>query len=98
MIPPFYRYVIIARDSTTTCYPRYTLQSGGECTKAYLIKGVEQLGAWSANNGENGLLLTTKVILHILDPSLAEFSASFLGSLVIVLIKQVGSPECVCVL
>jgi hypothetical protein len=67
------------------------LQSGGDCLKAYLIRGVEQLGAWSTTMGENGLLLSVKIILHLLDPSLSEFSCSFLGPLVIVLIKQVGS-------
>uniref|UniRef100_A0AAU8L099 Importin-9 n=1 Tax=Halisarca dujardinii TaxID=2583056 RepID=A0AAU8L099_HALDU len=67
------------------------LQSGGDCLKAYLTKGVEQLGAWSTTSGSSGLLLAVEVILHLLDPAHSEFSCSFLGPLAIVLIKQVGA-------
>ena len=48
-----------------------------------------QLSEWSTSDGQSGLLLATQVVVHLLNPSLAEFSASFVGRLVVMLIKQV---------
>ena len=40
-------------------------------------------------NGRNGLQYVVEVILHLLDPILPEFSASYVGKLVVVFIQKV---------
>lgn len=41
------------------------------------------------HNGRNGLQYVLEVILHLLDPTLPEFSASYVGKLVVVFIQKV---------
>ena len=40
--------------------------------------------------GVSGLQYVLRVILHLLDPTVPEFSASFVGKLVIVFLKKVS--------
>ena len=54
-----------------------------------------QLSEWSTSDGQSGLLLATQVVVHLLNPNLAEYSASFVGRLVVMLIKQVRDGPCV---
>ena len=74
--------------------PPLPIKSGGECVKVYLHRGVMQLSEWSTSDGQSGLLLATQVVVHLLNPSLAEYSASFVGRLVVMLIKQVRGDSC----
>ncbi len=53
--------------------------------------------------GRNGLHYVLQTILHLLDPLVSEFSASFVGKLIIVFVKKVTYEarmcrlvECVC--
>ncbi len=43
--------------------------------------------------GVSGLQYVLRVILHLLDPTVPEFSASFVGKLVIVFLKKVGGDK-----
>lgn len=67
------------------------LQNGGECVRAFVSVAVEQLAAWKDPNGRSGLQYVLELVLHLLDPLLPEFSASYVGKLVIVLIQKAGS-------
>jgi len=40
-------------------------------------------------DGRSGLSYVVEVILHLLDPLLTEFSASYVGKLILVFIKKV---------
>ena len=42
------------------------------------------------SSGRNGLQYVVKVILHLLDPSRPEFSAAFVGKLLITFVKKVS--------
>lgn len=46
--------------------------------------------------GNNGLQYVIKVILHLLDPLVPEFSACFVGKLILVFIKKVSTLTVVC--
>ena len=41
-------------------------------------------------SGQSGLSCAVNVVLHILEPSQSEYASSFIGRLIITLIKQVS--------
>ncbi|KAI6656017.1 hypothetical protein LOD99_1751 [Oopsacas minuta] len=67
------------------------LQSGGECMCAFLAADTEGLIGWQDQEGAGGLHYAVKVIEHILDPKHSEFSAAFVGKLIIMLVRKVGA-------
>ena len=44
--------------------------------------------------GSSGVKYVVKVILHLLDPLVSEFSASYVGKLILVLMKKVCPTHC----
>ncbi|XP_065901189.1 importin-9-like isoform X2 [Dysidea avara] len=67
------------------------LQSGGTCIQYYLSVAAQQLLEWHDQSGQSGLACAVSVVLHILLPSQSEYAASFVGRLIITLIKQLGT-------
>ncbi|CAI9717889.1 importin-9-like isoform X1 [Octopus vulgaris] len=68
-----------------------TMQSGGECLRAFASVGLDQLMVWQDDHGKNGLFYIIQVIAKLLDPKTPEFTATFVGKLVSVIISKVGS-------
>ncbi|XP_041347809.1 importin-9-like [Gigantopelta aegis] len=68
-----------------------TIQSGGECLRAYTSVGLEQIITWQDDHDKNGLFYIIQVICKILDPKTSEYTASFVGRLVSVVISKVGT-------
>lgn len=68
-----------------------TMQSGGECLRAFASVGLNQLTVWQDEQGKNGLFYIVQVIAKLLDPKTPEFTATFVGKLVSVVISKVGS-------
>ncbi|XP_046853587.1 importin-9-like [Xenia sp. Carnegie-2017] len=67
------------------------LQSGGECVRAFVSKGSEQLLNWQDSSSNNGLTYVIRVISHILHPGISEYASVFVGKLIIILVKKVGN-------
>ena len=67
------------------------LQSSGECICAFLATDAEGLVSWRDQEGTGGLHHAAKVIVHLLDPKHSEFSAVFVGKLIILLFRKVGA-------
>ena len=67
------------------------LQSSGECMCAFLAADAEGLVSWHDQEGTGGLHYAVKVIVHLLDPKHSEFSAVFVGKLIILLFRKVGA-------
>eukprot|EP00731_Ephydatia_muelleri_P021541 Em0014g132a len=67
------------------------IQSGGECIRAFVSTVPEHVSRWVDPSGRAGLHYVVQVILHMLDPSRPEFTASFVGKLLIVIVKKVGN-------
>ncbi|KAL3853056.1 hypothetical protein ACJMK2_016638 [Sinanodonta woodiana] len=68
-----------------------TMQSGGECLRAFASQGLDQIIQWHDDQGNNGLGYIMQVISKLLDPKISEFTASFVGRLVAVVLSKVGS-------
>ena len=77
--------------STLTTDDNSILQSSGECMCAFLAADAEGLVSWHDQEGTGGLHYTVKVIVHLLDPKHSEFSAVFVGKLIILLFRKVGA-------
>lgn len=56
--------------------------------------GVISLRCRKDPNGRSGLQYVLELVLHLLDPLLPEFSASYVGKLVIVFIQKVPIRNC----
>ncbi|XP_064607438.1 importin-9-like [Liolophura sinensis] len=67
-----------------------TLQNGGECLRAYCSVGLEQIINWQDSQGHNGLYYIVQVIIKLLDPKTSEYTATFVGRLVSLVIGKVG--------
>ena len=66
------------------------LQSSGECMCAFLAANAEGLVSWQDYEGTGGLHYAVKLIEHLLDPKNSEFSAAFVGKLIIMLVRKLG--------
>lgn len=64
------------------------MQSGGECLRAFLYVSPEQVCTYQNGQGLNYILQVTTMLLN---PMSTEFSASFIGRLVITLITKAGN-------
>jgi len=64
------------------------MQSGGECLRAFLHVSPEQVCRYQNGAGLNYILQVTTMLLN---PMSTEFSAAFIGRLVITLITKAGS-------
>ncbi|XP_076468794.1 importin-9-like [Babylonia areolata] len=67
-----------------------TMQSGGECIRAFASVASEQLIAFRDDFGNNGVHYLVQVINKMLDPKTSEYTASFVGRLVAVVIGRCG--------
>ncbi|XP_067683421.1 importin-9-like [Haliotis asinina] len=68
-----------------------SMQSGGECLRAFSSKALDQVTAWQDEQGKNGLYYIVQVISKLLDPKTSEHTAAFVGRLVSVVISKVGT-------
>ncbi|KAG7472163.1 hypothetical protein MATL_G00105990 [Megalops atlanticus] len=68
-----------------------TMQSGGECLRAYVSVALEQVGSWQDEQGRGGLWYVMQVVSQLLDPRTSEFTAACVGRLVSTLISRAGS-------
>lgn len=64
------------------------MQSGGECLRAFLYVSPEQVCNYQNGQGLNYILQVTTMLLN---PMSTEFSAAFIGRLVITLITKAGN-------
>ena len=62
-------------------------QSGGECLRAYVSVGPDQICHFTDAEGKSGLWYMVQVAGHLLNPVGSEFSATFVGRLVTTLIQ-----------
>ncbi|KAK6177118.1 hypothetical protein SNE40_015285 [Patella caerulea] len=67
-----------------------SLQSGGECLRAFASVDLEQVMEWKDESGKTGLFYVVQVVSKLLDPKTSEHTASFVGRLVSVVISRVG--------
>ncbi|KAI0216737.1 Importin-9 [Lamellibrachia satsuma] len=67
------------------------LQSGGECIRSFVSKSLEQVCEWQDGRGNSGLSYVVQIISKLLDPKTSEFTATFVGRLVSILIARMGS-------
>ncbi|ESO88896.1 hypothetical protein LOTGIDRAFT_219052 [Lottia gigantea] len=67
-----------------------TLQSGGECLRAFCSVDLEQVMQWKDERGKSGLFYIIQVVSKLLDPKTSEGTACFVGRLVSVVISRVG--------
>jgi len=65
-------------------------QSGGECLRAYVSVGPDQICHFTDAEGKSGLWYMVQVAGHLLNPVGSEFSATFVGRLVTTLIQKTG--------
>ncbi|XP_071784308.1 importin-9-like [Asterias amurensis] len=68
-----------------------TMQSGGECLRAYVAVAYNQIASWQDAEGRSGLKYAIEVVTRLLNPSTSEFTAAFVGRLVAILITKAGS-------
>ncbi|TRY59713.1 hypothetical protein DNTS_002507 [Danionella cerebrum] len=68
-----------------------TMQNGGECLRAYVSVGLEQIAQWQDEQGHNGVWYVMQVVSQLLDPRTSEFTAAFVGRLVSTLIARAGT-------
>jgi hypothetical protein len=68
-----------------------TMQSGGECLRAYVSVSLEQVIQWQDGQGNNGMYYIVQIISRLLDPKTSEFTASFVGRLVSIVISKMGN-------
>ncbi|XP_071477109.1 importin-9-like [Diadema antillarum] len=67
------------------------MQSGGECLRGYISVALDQVEAWRDDAGNTGMYYTCQVISRLLSPQTSEYTASFVGRLVAVLISKAGN-------
>ncbi|XP_052781923.1 importin-9-like [Mya arenaria] len=67
-----------------------TMQSGGECIRAFASVAMDQIVHWHDEQGNSGLTYIIQVISKLLDPKTSQFTASFVGRLVTVVLSKVG--------
>lgn len=67
-----------------------TLQSGGECLRTYISIAPEQVCGYQDSEGHTGLWYILQVAALLLNPSSSEYSATFVGRLLITLITKAG--------
>ncbi|KAK7789846.1 hypothetical protein R5R35_003757 [Gryllus longicercus] len=67
-----------------------TLQSGGECLRTYISIAPEQVCSYHDSEGHTGLWYILQVAALLLNPSSSEYSATFVGRLLITLITKAG--------
>ncbi|KAL4226818.1 Importin 9 [Mactra antiquata] len=68
-----------------------TMQSGGECVRAFASTALDQIAQWHDEEGNSGLKYVIQVISRLLDPKTSEYTASFVGRLVTVVLLKVGN-------
>ncbi|XP_005100562.2 importin-9 isoform X2 [Aplysia californica] len=68
-----------------------TLQSGGECLRAYTSLALDQVIALKDDYDNNGMHYTVQVIFKLLDPKTSEHTATFVGRLVSTVIGKCGT-------
>eukprot|EP00794_Sanderia_malayensis_P006843 gene6843-7611_t len=67
------------------------IQNGGECLRAFVSCGIDQISNWHDSNGHNGLDYVLQVTTYLLDPKVSENSAVFVGKLINTLVIKVGA-------
>lgn len=65
-------------------------QSGGECLRAYISVSPDQVCCFTDSEGKSGLWYLVQVAGQLLNPTGSEFTATFVGRLVITLIQKTG--------
>ncbi|XP_033102932.1 importin-9-like [Anneissia japonica] len=87
-------HVNIAFPAAAQCMLRSddnaVMQSGGECLRAYVSVGLNQIREWHDPAGNDGISYITKCVSKLLNPQTSEFTAAFVGRLVAILISKVG--------
>ncbi|KAK7490568.1 hypothetical protein BaRGS_00018171 [Batillaria attramentaria] len=68
-----------------------TMQSGGECLRAFASVAMDQLIAFRDDFGNNGVHYLVQVVNKLLDPKTSEYTAAFVGRLVAVVIGRCGA-------
>ncbi|XP_013378770.1 importin-9 isoform X2 [Lingula anatina] len=81
----------VAACCTLSTDDNATMQSGGECLRAYASVALDQIIQWHDEQGKNGLWYIVQVISRLLDPKTSEYTAAFVGRLVSIVISKVGS-------
>ncbi|XP_037091260.1 importin-9-like [Pollicipes pollicipes] len=67
-----------------------TMQSGGECLRAYVSVATEQVCAYRDSQARSGLWYLIQVCTQLLSPTASEFSAAFVGRLLMVIVSRLG--------
>ncbi|XP_043224474.1 importin-9-like isoform X2 [Amphibalanus amphitrite] len=67
-----------------------TMQSGGECLRAYVSVATEQVCAYRDSQSRSGLWYLIQVCTQLLSPTASEFSAAFVGRLLMVIVSRLG--------
>ncbi|XP_063952084.1 importin-9-like [Lytechinus pictus] len=67
------------------------MQSGGECMRGYISVSLEQVQAWHDEGGNSGTYYVCEVISRLLSPQTSEYTASYVGRLVAMLISKAGN-------
>ncbi|XP_059148600.1 importin-9-like [Physella acuta] len=68
-----------------------TLQSGGECLRAFTSVALDQIIQLKDDYDNNGMHYTVQVIFKLLDPKTSEHTATFVGRLVSTVIGKCGT-------
>ncbi|KAK3762793.1 hypothetical protein RRG08_040490 [Elysia crispata] len=68
-----------------------TLQSGGECLRAYCSVALDQVAQLKDDYNNSGMHYTVQVIFKLLDPKTSEHTATFVGRLVSTVIGKCGT-------
>ncbi|RUS86218.1 hypothetical protein EGW08_006013, partial [Elysia chlorotica] len=68
-----------------------TLQSGGECLRAYCSVALDQVVQLKDDYNNSGMHYTVQVIFKLLDPKTSEHTATFVGRLVSTVIGKCGT-------
>ncbi|GFR73520.1 importin-9 [Elysia marginata] len=68
-----------------------TLQSGGECLRAYCSLALDQVAQLKDDYNNSGMHYTVQVIFKLLDPKTSEHTATFVGRLVSTVIGKCGT-------
>ncbi|GFG36391.1 hypothetical protein Cfor_01763 [Coptotermes formosanus] len=68
-----------------------TMQTGGECLRTYISVAPEQVFNHQDSEGHTGLWYSLQVAALLLNPSSSEYTATFVGRLIITLITKAGN-------
>jgi len=66
-------------------------QTGGECLRTYISIAPEQVFNHQDSEGHTGLWYSLQVAALLLNPSSSEYTATFVGRLIITLITKAGN-------